>query len=185
MSWLIAGLGLFLCLHLVPVITVARSRAIDVLGVNVYRGVFSVLALIALGLIVFGYSRAPMIELWQPPTWGRHVTAVVMLPAFILLAGAYLPSNLKRRVPHPMLIAIIIWSLGHLLANGDLASVLLFATLGLFAVADLISVLLRSPRAPRQPVSWIYDLLTIVVGSAAYALVARFHMVLFGMPVVA
>lgn len=182
MTLLVIGLALFVLLHLFPCVRPLRAQIVERLGEMPYKAAFSVLSLIALVLVVRGYSSAPFVELWQPPSWGRHVTVILMLPAFILLAAAYLPGNLKRRVAHPMLYAVIVWSLAHLLANGDLASVVLFATFGLYAIADLVSVLLRDEVMPKR-VSWIFDLMAIVVGAIVYALVVQFHMSLFGVPV--
>ena len=63
-----------------------------------------------------------------------------MLPAVIALVAAYIPSHIHAMLKHPMLVAIKIWALAHLLANGDLASLVLFGSFLAFAVYDRISV---------------------------------------------
>ncbi len=178
------GLALFVLLHLVPTVAPLRAGLVSRFGEMPYKAAFSVLSLIALVLIVRGYATAPSTLLWQPPQWGRHLTVILMLPAFILVAAAYLPGNLKRRLSHPMLLAVIVWAIVHLLANGELAAVVLFGTFGVYAVVNLVSALLREEEPPEK-VSWIYDLLAIIVGSVAYALMVQFHTALFGVPVLA
>ena len=65
--------------------------------------------------------------LWTPPVWTRHAAALLTLPAFILLAAAYVPRNaIKARLGHPMLLGTKLWAAAHLLANGNVADVLLF-----------------------------------------------------------
>ena len=184
MTLLITGLALFVLLHLVPTVVPLRAALVARLGEVPYKVLFSVLSLVALVLIVRGYKMTPSDLLWQPPEWGRHVTVILMLPAFILVAAAYLPGNLKRRLSHPMLLAVIVWAFVHLLANGELAAVVLFATFGVYAVVNLVSALLRDQEPPEK-VSWLYDLLAIIVGSVAYALMVQFHTALFGVPVLA
>ena len=58
---------------------------------------------------------------------GPHVAWVPVLAAFVFVAAAYLPpGSIKHRLKYPMLVGIVLWAVGHLLANGDLASLLLF-----------------------------------------------------------
>ncbi|MGH8503952.1 MAG: NnrU family protein [Gammaproteobacteria bacterium] len=122
----------------------------------------------------------PFLPLWSPPRWG-HVTALGLMPfAFILLAGAYLPSNIKRWTAHPMLWGLVIWTVTHLLANGDLASVILFGGLGALALVMMGSAQVRGATVSgtRQPVT--SDIVTIAAGLIAYAIFLAAHPFLFG-----
>jgi len=97
------------------------------------RAVFSVLSLIGLVLIVLGYHKLQLMpgknpQLWSPPVWTRHLAFVLMLPSFVLLVAAYVPSRIRTAVKHPMLAAVKIWAFAHLLANGDLGSIVLFGS---------------------------------------------------------
>jgi uncharacterized membrane protein len=111
----------------------------------------------------------------------KHVTALLMIFAFISLAVYAVPAGrLKPMLKHPMLVAIKIWALAHLLANGDLASILLFGTFLVWAVFDRISVKRRAAPIPATgPV--LNDAIAIVAGLVVYALfVWRLHAWLFG-----
>ena len=123
MSWLIAGLALFLGVHVFSSLRAARGRLISTLGEGPYKGIYSLLSLAGFGLIVAGMGKAPSLQLWSPPEWGRYAAIWLMPFALILLAAAFIPGNLKRFTAHPMLWAITLWALLHLLANGDLADV--------------------------------------------------------------
>ena len=128
-------------------------------------------------------GKAPSIQWWGPPEWGRQAAIWLMPFALILLAAAFIPANLTRFTAHPMLWAIALWALAHLLANGDLAGLLLFGGLGLYALYAMRSQSRRGARpAPaRRPIAG--DIGTTVVGLIAYALLLKFHASLFGVAV--
>ena len=138
MSFLILGLVLFLGAHSVRVFaegwrTGMRAR----LGENAYKGLYSVASLVGLVLIVVGYgaARQQPVLLWLPPVWTRHLAALLTVPSFILLVAAYVPGNrIKAKVHHPMVLGVKVWALAHLLANGNLADLLLFGGFLLWAV---------------------------------------------------
>jgi uncharacterized membrane protein len=110
--------------------------------------------------------------LWDPPVWTRHIAVALMLPAMILLVAAVIPSRIRTAVRHPMLIAIKTWALAHLLANGDLAALLLFGSFLAFAVYDRISVKKRGAQGPlgnATPSGPLNDVAVVVIGVALYA----------------
>ena len=103
-------------------------------------------------LIVLGYHKLQIMpgknpQLWNPPVWSRHLAFVLMLPSFVLLVAAYVPSRIRTAVKHPMLAAVKIWAFAHLLANGDLGSLVLFGSFLAWAVYDRISVKRRAALA--------------------------------------
>ena len=83
-----------------------------------------------------------------------------------------------------MLSGVLVWALAHLLANGDLASILLFGSFGLYAIVDIISVNRRAAAETpaRQPLT--KDVVVLVVGFVAFWVVRHYHATLFGVPVV-
>ena len=185
MTLLILGLILFLGVHLVPVATGLRERLVTALGQGGYMGLFSLISLAGLILIVWGFGQRPFIALWDPPGWTRHVAFLLMLPALILLAAAYIPSRIRTAAKHPMLAAIKLWALAHLLANGDLGSLLLFGGFLAFGVIDRISVKRRSALGPlgERQGGLGGDLAAIGVGLAAYAFMLFWgHEHLIGVP---
>lgn len=195
MALLILGLLLFLGTHAFTMARGPRKAAIGKLGEGGYKVAYSVLSLAGIVLVSIGYGEyraAGYIQLWWPPTGLRHLSLLLMIPAFILVAAAYLPGHIKAKTKHPMLAGVKIWAFTHLLANGDLGSILLFGAFLGWAVAARISLKRRdvSPLAPAQavaapPAGWRNDAIAIAVGLVAYAAFAFWlHPVLIGVPVV-
>ena len=178
MTGLAIGLFLFLGAHSVRIVADGwRSRTLSRVGAGAWKDVYSVLSVLGLVLIVWGYGQArqqPLV-LWSVPTWGRHATALLTLVAFVLLAAAYVPGNgIKARVRDPMVLGVLLWACGHLLANGAAVDALLFGAFGLWALLDFIAARRRGPvdavtsRAGRCGPT----LATVVIGAAAWALFA-------------
>jgi uncharacterized membrane protein len=140
MTLLILGIIVFLGVHLLPTFPDMRDRLIGRLGENGYRAMFSTLSMLGFVLIVWGFARAPVIQVWSPPNWTRYVAMVLMVPVFILLVAAYVPGEIKAKVEHPFLVAIKTWALAHLIANGDLAAIILFGSFLAYAVFDRITL---------------------------------------------
>ncbi len=153
MLLLVIGLLIFLGVHLVPTQPDVRNNLRVRFGTGPYQIGFTVVSLVGFALIVYGYGKVQFLpaknpQLWVPPQWSRHLLWALMLPASILLAAAYVPSRIRTAVGHPMLIAIMIWSAGHLLANGRAAALLLFGTFLAWAVFDYASVKKRNAKGP-------------------------------------
>jgi uncharacterized membrane protein len=180
MLLLVAGMAVFVGAHLVPSVPRFRESLIDRFGFNRYRGLFSLASLAGFVMIIFGMGAAPMVPLWEPPSWGFTATVLGMPFAFILLAAAYVPSNVKRVTRHPMLWAVTLWAGLHLLSNGDLASLILFGGFAAFALFDMVSANRRGAELSQTAVAWPRDLIPIALGLAAYALFLYYHQTLFG-----
>ena len=187
MTLLIAGLIVFLGVHSVRVFAEDwRGRQVAKLGLGAYKGIYSVASLIGLVLIVvgFGQARAAPVVLWTPPLWTRHLSALLILFAFVLLVAAYMPRNrIKAAVAHPMILGVKIWAAGHLLSNGTLAELLLFGGFLLWAVFDYRAARRRDRAQGRivvQP-TLAGTVATIVVGVGLWAAFAfHLHAWLFG-----
>lgn len=190
MALMIAGLVLFLGLHSLPVVRPVRGGLLGAVGEVPYRIIFSILSLVGLILIAEGYKEwayeapgSPI--LYVPPTWMAHVALLLNLFAFISLAATYGKSHIKKAVKHPMILAVKIWAFAHLLANGDLASVVLFGGFLAWGVIDRISVKRRERAgliAPRafEP-KWRDDIIAVVIGGGVYVLfVWKLHLWLIG-----
>ena len=168
---LIAGLLIFLGIHSIRLFADDwRSRQIARLGAGRWKGLYTVASLVGFALIVigFGAARAAPIVLWHPPRSMAHLAALLTLIAFILVVAAYIPgSHLKARVGHPMLAGTKAWALGHLLANGSLADVLLFGGFFAWSIADFIASRRRDRANGVQYVAlgWQRDLAAVVVGA--------------------
>jgi uncharacterized membrane protein len=131
------------------------------------------------------YRAAGMIPLWDPPAWTRHIVVILMWPASIAVAAAYIPGNIKRVLKHPMLVGVKIWAFAHLCANGDLGGIILFASVVGWAVYDRITLKHRTdPGAPPIPTGGVRnDIIAVVVGTVLYlALGFVFHPIVIGVP---
>ena len=187
---LILGLVLFLGVHTLTTQRDARAALIGKLGDGGYKGLYSLASFAGLALIVWGYSvyRATgWIDVWYPPVAMRHITLLLMLPAVIFVVASYIRGRIYTTLKHPMLAGIKLWAAAHLLANGDLGSIVLFGSFLAWAVYDRISLKHRSDAgAPPIPVGGPgNDLIAIAVGVVAYlALAFAFHPVVIGVPVV-
>jgi uncharacterized membrane protein len=189
---LIIGLILFLGMHSARIAAPDfRDNFIKARGENAWKGLYTVVSLVGFGLIIWGYSMARLNTpvLYVPPIWLTHINLLFMLFSFILLAVYGMPpGRIKAAVKHPMLAAVKLWAFGHLLANGDLASVLLFGSFLVWAIADRISVKRRAgghePEMVTGPVR--NDIAAIIAGAIVYVLFLwKLHAWLFGVaPVV-
>jgi len=178
MGLLIGGLVLFMAAHLVPTLPALRAGLVARLGGGAYRALFSLASIAGLVLIVMGYGQMRGLargnpELWTPPPWIKHIVLLLMIPALILLVAAYVPSRIRTAVGHPMLVALMIWAFAHLLANGDLASLLLFGSFLAYAVVDRISAGRRAALGPlgRAQGGVVQDLVAVAGGLALYVVV--------------
>lgn len=189
---LILGLLVFVAIHAVPMQPDVRNGLVSRYGETAYKAVFSLIALGGFALIVIGYHKLQLHpgkspQLWTPPSWGRHVTFLLMLPVFPLLIAAYLPGRIKTALRHPMLAAVKLWALAHLFVRGDAGSLLLFAGLLAWAAVDRISVKKRdaggSLARPAGPVR--NDIIAVVAGLVIYAVFVRWgHPALIGIPLI-
>jgi len=192
MVLLILGLILFFSVHVLSVLPQTRGTLVNKFGLGPYKGLYSLAAIAGFVMIIMGKGQAPFVSIWEPPLFLRHVTMLLMLPAIILLIAAYIPSNIKRRIRHPMLMAVKLWATAHLLINGDLASMLLFLTFLAFGVVLMIGINRRGPKpehlksenlTPGNPSKPMYmDVLVVVIGLVVYGAVAMHHQYLAGVP---
>jgi uncharacterized membrane protein len=151
MSYLILGLIIFLGVHSVRIVADGwRTRTLSRIGEMPWKGLYSLLSLVGFALLVwgFGLARQQPVQLWSPPMAMRHLAALLTLVSFLLLAAAYVPGNsIKAALHHPMVLGVKVWALAHLLANGNLAHVLLFGSFLLWAVLDFTAARRRDRAA--------------------------------------
>lgn len=186
MGILILGLVLFIGIHTLTTLRPTRAAIIGRLGEGAYKGLYSVVALVGLLLIIWGFSRyrsAGYIQIWSPPRTLLHPIALALLWfALVALVAAYAPpSRIKSILHHPMLVGIKAWALSHLLVNGDLGSMLLFGGLLAWAIYDRIAVKRRGDAgAPVVARFGRNDVIVVAIGTIAYFALAWLHESLIG-----
>jgi len=185
MSILVTGLVLFLGIHLLPTVPPVRSAAVDRLGANRYKAVFSLVSAVGLALIVAGYAHSDARDrLFAPVPAAIALAPYAMTVSFILFAAANMRGHLRRTLQHPMLLGLLIWSAVHLFANGDRTGTVLFGAFLAYAVVDLVSAVSRRAVKAFEP-ELRFDLIAVGAGAVVALAVMAFHRVLFGVPVVA
>lgn len=188
MYFLIIGVVLFFSAHLYSSFR-NRVSGHDMrvkLGDARFMGLYSLVSGVGFVLIVWGYGLArPSSMVFVSPDWGRHVTMAFMLPAFILLVAAYGPRGyLKQSLQHPMLYGVMFWAVGHLVANGELNSAILFGSFLIYTLINRIAVSKREPSVKRATI--FGDIHAILVGALLYWLMIKYlHPMLIGVPVIA
>jgi uncharacterized membrane protein len=184
MLYLVLGLLIFFGVHSVRMVAPGfRIQQMEMLGEGAWKGIYAAASAGGLALIVYGWMlfRFDSPYLYVPVSWARHVTALAVLVGFVFVAAAYSPSGrIKSMLKHPMMIGILIWAGGHLLANGDLASVLLFSAFAFYALVYLIAVRLRGEQGPEFK-GYSGDVIAVMAGAAAFVVFAFYlHGWLFG-----
>ena len=184
MTLLILGWILFLGMHLTPGVFGQRERLVAALGEGRYMGLYIGVSVVGLVSAIVGKFTAPFINVWYPPVWSRDVAGLLVLFGFILLFALFLPTNLRRLVKHPMLWGIALWGIGHLIANGDLASMIFFGAFTAYALISIVSLIRRGKTGDPRLQPWWRDAQVLAAGCAAYLLLLWLHPVLFGVAVV-
>jgi len=184
---LVLGLAIFLGVHSLRVFADDwRAAQIGRIGENAWKGLYSLFSLVGLVLIIWGYglSRSTPVELWSPPVFTRHLSGLLMLLSFVLLAAAYVPgTRIQQVLGHPMVLGVKTWAFAHLIANGRLGDLVLFGAFLVWAIVLYAASRRRDRKAgtvrPRGSAS--RDALAVVIGIVAWAAFAFWlHAALIG-----
>ncbi len=129
----------------------AREALISRVGLDRYKGLFSLSIVASVALIVSGWRGSSPELVYLPPYWGRSAALGLMLVALVLFAASGVPTNIKRVLRHPQLCGVATWSFAHLLANGDTRSVVLFSGIGLWALLQMLLINRREGAWVKPP----------------------------------
>ena len=155
MTQLILGLILFLGAHSVRIWADGwRNQTIEAYGEKAFKGVYTLVSILGFYLLVVGYGEARLqtVALWNPPIFTKHISLLLMLFSSILLMATYIPRNhFKMRLGHPMVLSVKVWALSHLLANGNLADLVLFGSFLIWAVLNFRSARARDREQVQNP----------------------------------
>jgi len=179
----IAGLFVFFALHTIPFSPTRKTKLTDRFGAKRYKTAFRIIALIAVAMICFGWNDFSNIYFYEPPVYLKQIHIMLMLPTTYLLVAAEIPNNIKRLMPNPMLTGMKLWATSHMLANGDLRSMILFISILVFCVIAVILTNKRDEKTKPDALPLSTDIRAIVLSVVIYCTVIYFHGSLFGMPV--
>jgi uncharacterized membrane protein len=188
MLLLVLSLVLFFLTHSLTLVAPGfRARMITSLGDGMWKGVYSLVSILAILFIAYAFDTARQVTgmLYYPPVWMSHISLTLMLLATICLMASVLPAgHIATKTKHPLVLSVKIWALAHLLANGETSSVILFVSFLAWGVVLRIS-LKRRERAgeivQRPFVSSRYDIIAIVSGIVVWiAIIWKLHEWLIG-----
>ena len=185
---LVLGLVLFLGMHAFTMARAPRAQMVARLGEGGFKGLYTGVSLLGFALIIYGYGlyrASGWIDVWYPPVWTKHLALLLNLPIFVLLAATGSGGRIHAAVKHPMLLAVKIWATAHLIANGDLGSILLFGGFLAWAVMARISLKRRAGVTMPAPSGFTSrDWIAIGAGLVLWFVFARWlHTWLIGVAV--
>jgi len=182
MALLIAGFILFFGAHLSPGVFGLRQILVDRLGENLFRGLYIATSVLGMVGIIAGKSLAHYVGIYVPPLWAIPIVPILVALGFIFFAALLIPSNILRFTRHPMLLGIVCWSTGHLLANGDLASIIVFGGFGAYALISMRSLNKRGAQKSTARYSPARDILVVITGLCVCGLAVWLHPYAIGVP---
>ena len=190
MTMMIIGLVIFFASHSVRIFAEDwHQQQVAKWGESTWKIAYSAVSLVGLAIAIYGFGqmRLDPIYVWHPPMGMRHAVALLMLPAFIMLAAAFIPHNaIKAKLGPPMTLSVKIWAFAHLLANGRLGDIIFFAAFLVWAILAFKAAKKRDRVTPPAPLSTtkMATIATVVIGLLAYVVFALYlHAVLIGVPV--
>ncbi len=183
MIYLLLGVALWSIVHLYPSVAASHRNKLSASMGNAYQGIYALLIVGSIVLMVFGWKNTVPTQIYTPPTWGRHLTMLLILIAIILFGAANVKTRIREWIRHPMLTGMLVWSIGHLLANGDSRSVVLFGGLGLWAIISQLTINRRDGARvkPTDSKGLKTDIILIVVSLVLYAGLLFIHPYISGM----
>ena len=184
MSLFLAGITIFCVVHLFRAAAPGtRNDLVSKLSENAYKGIFSLLILTSIVMIVFGWKSTVPTTVYEAPLMPGIVPSALVLVALVLFFASQTGGYMKRVLRHPQMIGTMIWAVSHLLTNGDVRSVMLFGTLAVWALLEIVLCNRRDgPRTELPDASGKPDLIAVVIGVVAFGLLGHFHAQLFGVP---
>lgn len=174
---LVLGVVLWSAAHLVKAVAPGcRAGVADRLGAGPARGVFAVLIVLSVVLMVTGYRGAPFVGLWAAPSWGLHLNHLLMVAAVLAVGTSHSKSRARAWFRHPMLLGVVLWAIAHLLVNGDLASLVLFGGIGVWALVEMATINSRDgPWTPPAGGTRAGDIRLVVISAVAFVVIAAVH----------
>lgn len=184
MILLILGVLLFAVIHWFPAILPEKRNAMSERMGNPYKGIFALSIALCIVLIVLGWRSTVANPVYDPPSWGRHVPFALMPIAIWLLSSTHSRARIRRVIRHPMLLGIIVWAGAHLLANGDIRSVILFGGMTIWAVVSIILINRRDGAWVKPDINATVasDVRSVVIVLVVYVVLMMLHRYFAGVP---
>lgn len=177
MTLLYTGMAIWWLGHFVKRLTPGLRAGMDAkLGVGPAKGVFGILLIVSVVLMVNGYRAAPVDIIYDPPSWGRHLNNLMMLIAIALMGMGSAKGPAGTWLRHPMLWGAVVWASAHLLVNGDMASIVLFGGIGIWALISMMLINMAEGKW-QKPVAGprSADIKWLVISAVVFVVIAGIH----------
>lgn len=177
MTLLLLGILLWWAAHMVKPLAPEWRASLDArLGAGPATGAFGAVIALAVVLMVIGFRRAPYVELWSSPGWALHVNNLLMVIAVLAFATSHSRSRARAWFRHPMLLAVTLWSVAHLLVNGDAASLLLFGSMGVWSLVEMAAINRRDgPWTPPATGTAKGDIRLVLISAVVFVVIVAVH----------
>ena len=182
MGFLILAVLGFGIVHVAPSMPAVKSALKHAFG-KAYGPLYGIASAVLLGLSIYAFRHAQVENLYAVPEWGRYANFILSLLGFICIGIFLFRGSWRNRLKYPMAIGVVLWAVGHLLANGDKASLVLFVGLAAFAV---LHAGIKASLGAYEPteVRHGHNLLSVLGGIALYGIMTQLHYVIAGMRLV-
>jgi len=186
MEMIFSGLVIWILVHLIPSATpTIKSYLVNKFGENTYKSLFSILIFSALFLMIYGWRHSETFQVFQLPDYVYPIATLLMLCSYIIYGSAVIPTRLLNYIRHPQLLSVLIWSLAHLLINGDCRSILLFSGMGIWAILEIIFINKRDVewKKPDKP-NILTEIKSIAISLVLFVAILYGHSYLSGVALV-
>lgn len=171
MTLMILGLAFWVLAHVFKRVMPEQRAQMG----NAGRAIVTVAILGGLALIILGYRSADFVAVWNPPGFLTHINNLAMLGAVFLFGMSATTGRLRGKMRHPQLWAVTVWAAAHLLVNGDLASIVLFGTMLIWAQGEMVLINKAGPWARPAPGAAKKDIVLVVITLVVYVLISVIH----------
>ena len=184
MTYLIAGILIWSLLHFMPAVPLKfRASLISKTSENTYKGLAGILIILSIVLMVLGWKAVPGSFVFAPFSWGDELCFVLMFLAFVMFFAPYIQNSVSRLVRHPQLLGFVFWGVGHILATGQLRSLVLFGGLSVWAILEILLLNRRDGAWQKPGPASVKSNIKLLVPSIGFFLIFVFtHLSLFGVP---
>ena len=176
MTLMVLGLVLWTAAHFFKrVAPAARQSMQDRMG-DGSKGVIALILLVSVVLMVIGYRGAEGAFYWGRSPMLTGVNNLLMLFAIALFGLGSSKSRFRSKMRHPMLTGVALWSVSHILVNGDIASLILFGWLLIWALAEMALINRAEPEyTPYEGGSAAGDVRLLAISLVLFALISWAH----------
>lgn len=182
MILLAAGVAGFAIVHLILAVPRLKHACVERFP-QAFAPIFASILAMFVGAMIWGWRSSEVTSLYEPPPGGRYVTYLFVFAAFLSLGIFLFRGRLRQTLRFPLAIGVILWGVGHLFANGDLASLILFGGMAAYGAAHIALGLANRVR-PSPEMRAGHDVLSLIIGAALFGAMTQLHPVLAGVPVI-